>query len=284
MFAIWIHRKIKHMERLRVEDKKKLDDGTITIDEYNEIAQKGHADAFTLKEIMDAHSMDYEKRKDYTRAYTVLAEERKAIEKYFEQFLISETYQDARKQGKSDDAIWRDFITAANTWNIHLLYSDDDGRYKQITLFSYAQLINQRILAIDRELKRKSDQIKIIGKALPELIPHLMPPELDGFKERHRLLVAHAWACPYCPHLDFPDESELKKHLDEVHSTSNGKKDSSQKKKTSEGDEVFKCPICKAGELRLLRKGEFRCVECRTVIAREDFKKFYPKFGKEEEE
>jgi hypothetical protein len=217
MFAIWIHRRFKQLETLREEDKRKLEKREITLEEYNNLVEKDHADAFTLKEIMDAHRMDYEKRSDYAKAYSALAMERKDIEVYFKMFLDSAELEKSRKEGKSDDDIWRDFITAANSWSVHLLYSDLDGRYKQIDLYSYATLINRRLLAIDRELRTKGEQVRIIGEILPELIPNLRPPELDGFKDRHRMLVAHAWSCPFCENLDFPDENELKKHIKDVH-------------------------------------------------------------------
>ncbi len=217
MFAIWIHKRFRDMARLRAEDKKKLDAGIITQQEYEDLIEKDHADAFTLREIMDAHGMDYDSRADYTKAYTALAQERKEIEGYFELFVNSDELNNARKMGKSDDDIWRDFLNASNSWNIHLLYCDDDGRYKQIDMFSYSMLVNRRLKAMDMELRTKAEQIKLIGKELPSLIPNLKPPELDGIKDRHRMLVAHAWSCPYCPDLAFPDDNELKKHLEIVH-------------------------------------------------------------------
>lgn len=87
MFAIWIHNRYREIEKLRAEDKRRLDNGEITPEEYNDLIEKDHAYAFTLREIMEAHGMDYEKRADYVKAYSALAMERKQIEAYFGKFL-----------------------------------------------------------------------------------------------------------------------------------------------------------------------------------------------------
>ena len=284
MFAIWIHERFAEQAKLRLEDQIKLDNGEITLEQYEDLIQKDHADAFTLREIMETHGLDYDARSDYTKAYSALAEERKSIEAYFEMFLQSGAFDEAKKEGKSDDAIWGDFIGAANSWNIHLLYSDADSRYKQIDLFSYASLINRRILAMDSELRTKADQLRIVGKALPQLLPHLKPPELDGFQDRHRMLVSHAWSCPFCPNTDFSDEDACKKHLQDVHkansigdSGDDAHLESASPMQARENQEstLLRCPFCKKGGLRLLQYGDFKCTECEGIITKDEFKNFF---------
>lgn len=270
MFAIWIHEKLIEQERLRAWDKERLDRHEITPEEYDDLIKKEHADAFTLRELMEAHEMDYEARSDYTRAYSALAEERKDIEEYFKMFLNSGALEEARKQGKIDNDIWTDFITAANSWNIHLLYSDADGRYKQIDLFSYATMINSRIQAMDSELRVKAGQIATIGQVLPSLIPHLKPPELDGFKERHRMLVARAWSCPFCPNIDFVGEEELRAHLQNMHKAEYIPGSATPDPNPRPNPEIKTtpptCPLCKKGELVRLPHGELKCTECRAIV------------------
>jgi len=285
-FAIWIHNKFREMERHRVEDKRRLDAGEISSEEYKDLVEKEHADAFTLKEIMDAHGMDYSKRVDYTQAYSALANERRDIEDYFQMFLKEGEFDRARKEGKSDDAIWGEFITAANSWNIHLLYSDADGRYKQIRLYDYAEIVNKRLRAMDSELRTKGDQIQIIGASIPTLIPQLRHPELDGIKYRHRLLVAHSWSCPFCPGVAFSDEIECKKHMEEVHHATSIEEDEciltevdAQPRPETRDEEQQrppKCPFCKIGDLRQLQHGDYKCRECKTIISKEEFKNFFP--------
>lgn len=269
MLAIWIHEKFKEQANLRAEDKGKLDRHEITPEEYNDLINKDHADAFTLRELMEAHGMDYESRSDYTRAYSALAEERKAIEDYFKVFLNDVALDKARSQGKDDDNIWQDFLSAANSWNIHLLYSDADGRYKQIDLFSYATIVNARVRAMDSELRVKANQIGTIGKVLPTLIPHLKPPELDGFKGRHRLLVAHAWSCPFCQDMDFPNGDELRAHLHNVHNAESIRSPAGQNGDAipdTRNEKRPLCPLCKKGNLERLPHGGLKCAECRAIV------------------
>ena len=274
MFAIWIHERFKEQANLRAEDKKRLDRHEITPEEYDDLINKEHADAFTLRELMEAHGMDYEARSDYTKAYCALAEERKDIEEYFRMFLNSGSLDEARVQQRSDDGIWSDFITAGNSWNIHLLYSDADGRYKQIDLFSYATIVNARIKAMDSELRVKASQIATIGEVLPSLIPHLKPPELDGFQERHRMLVAHAWSCPFCRDTDFVGENELRAHLQNMHKAESiggsAIPDVNTESTPGSREALPKCPLCKKGELVKLSHGDLKCRECRAIVRKDE--------------
>jgi len=212
----WISKKFRKMGTLREEDKRHFEKDEISHIEYMDLIEKEHANTFTLRELMTGCGLDYDGKKDYANILSILGKERRDIEKLFKYFVHSEEYKKAKENNQSDDEIWEKFITASNSWNVYLVYRDADGRYKEIDLFSYAMQINNRLRAINTEIRHKKEGFRIIGKHLPTLIDHTAHPELDGYKQRLKLLVSKPSSCPLCSK-DFEDENIMKNHIIEEH-------------------------------------------------------------------
>lgn len=188
--AIWIRHHFDKMERLRNKDIQECQNGAISSKELKRRADEEHANAFTLKQMMKENGLDYKHTDDRSSTYQALATERKDINHLFESFVTSGEFDRAKEQGLSDDKIWVLFNQSAYDCNVFLLYADINRRYRQIDLVSYGEFITDRLGRIDKELKNKHKQVSLLAGKMPSLMGEIKPPAIDGFQDRHKMLVA----------------------------------------------------------------------------------------------
>jgi hypothetical protein len=179
-------------------------------------------------------------------------------------FWNSSEYDKCKAEGMSEDQIFEKLMSSAVTIEIYPMWSDpqDKNKYKLFDFDSYLHLKERRAKAVVREIERTADELKLAKKGLPQLEARYKRPQLqsDGIVFELPPAPVH---CPYsgCSQL-FKSDAELVDHIQKTHVTSK---------------KLFTCPVCLSGELREMEHGDFKCSECRSIIDKEQMKKYLGK-------
>ena len=210
-FPHWVGERFKEKNELRKNDGELLKNGKMTEDEYIELKEGSHAETFNLREVAEHFKLNYYDKDDYNRMYYQIAKMRKLFDKYFTMFLESSDYDKLKKMGKRDEDIWAGLIIFLNKANIYILSGDRYGHYRNATMQLYAEGLNNRIFAMNSELKDKYKNIMLIKEKMPKFNGLLKRPE-ENPQPHYSLLVEYSVPCPYCS-CGFSSQSELTPHL-----------------------------------------------------------------------
>jgi len=184
--------------------------------------QQGILMSFTLKEIMEAHEMNYEGWRDYHKAISYFMKQRKAIETAMVIFWKSEGYKMCQELNMSEDAIFLKLIETAVSWQVYPMWSDpedEEHKYKLFDLDSYLFLKKQRAKAIVTEIKRKSEGLLKAGRLFPKAIgERYEKPQLEGDGVFLELPPPERVNCPYddCDAV-FVNNEKLVEHIERKH-------------------------------------------------------------------
>lgn len=247
----WIYQKFKDNEEKRISFFEKYHDGQLTINEFKQLLSDASQyipkeerdnflkhfttgeltedeldyvlkyaipDMFYLDEMVIGVGGDPRLRMDYSRAMTMLMNERKTTKEVLKYFWNSPQYQEHKDNGYTEDELWQVFMDAAKSYQVYPLYCDiqGDGKYKLLDMKGYMYILEKRIRSIASEVTKKAKEFIAIGEMFPKIKDQL--PTIDGEIAELRPfdtlvgLQPPKHACPLCERT-FPDEEMYKRHL-----------------------------------------------------------------------
>ena len=190
--------------------------GELTEDELDYVLKYTIPDMFYLHDMVTEIGGNPDLRIDYSRAITMLMNERKTTEEILKYFWNSPEYQEIKNNGHTEGELWQTFMDAAISYQVYPLYCDAlDGKYKLLDMKGYMYILEKRMRSIASEVTKKAKEFVAIGEMFPTIKDQL--PTMDGEIEQLRpfdtlKLQPPKNVCPLCGHI-FKDEKFLKRHL-----------------------------------------------------------------------